>query len=394
VSLEFSAMKIPEASSSYALPAGIAVGANSHLTLRANSEPLHPYRTPFARDSARILNARAFRRLAGKTQVFRRLAIDSPSDHFRSRLTHTLEVTQIARTVARALGLNEELAEALALAHDIGHPPFGHAGEKALDLCLRGFGLSFDHNLHALRIVTWFEERYAGFRGLNLTLGVREGIVKHSHDYSAATHPEMAEYFLDQFPPLEAQLIDLADEIAYLTADLDDGLDSGILTLGQVREGVTLFSGFHDAVLRDYSAAPPKLAVYETLKRVLDALVTNLMEETRRQVSALGATTLDGIRRAPQRLAALSPEMEAARLAAKKFLYANLYESPGMEEEHANAAEIIRELFSAIIADPSLLPADHQAEIPAEGLARTVADYIAGMTDSYVEQAWKRYCGR
>ncbi len=387
-------MKIPEASSSYALPAGIAVGANSHLTLRANSEPLHPYRTPFARDSARILNARAFRRLAGKTQVFRRLAIDSPSDHFRSRLTHTLEVTQIARTVARALGLNEELAEALALAHDIGHPPFGHAGEKALDLCLRGFGLSFDHNLHALRIVTWFEERYAGFRGLNLTLGVREGIVKHSHDYSAATHPEMAEYFLDQFPPLEAQLIDLADEIAYLTADLDDGLDSGILTLGQVREGVTLFSGFHDAVLRDYSAAPPKLAVYETLKRVLDALVTNLMEETRRQVSALGATTLDGIRRAPQRLAALSPEMEAARLAAKKFLYANLYESPGMEEEHANAAEIIRELFSAIIADPSLLPADHQAEIPAEGLARTVADYIAGMTDSYVEQAWKRYCGR
>ncbi len=387
-------MKIPEASSSYALPAGIAVGANSHLTLRANSEPLHPYRTPFARDSARILNARAFRRLAGKTQVFRRLAIDSPSDHFRSRLTHTLEVTQIARTVARALGLNEELAEALALAHDIGHPPFGHAGEKALDLCLRGFGLSFDHNLHALRIVTWFEERYAGFRGLNLTLGVREGIVKHSHDYSAVTHPEMAEYFLDQFPPLEAQLIDLADEIAYLTADLDDGLDSGILTLGQVREGVTLFSGFHDAVLRDYSAAPPKLAVYETLKRVLDALVTNLMEETRRQVSALGATTLDGIRRAPQRLAALSPEMEAARLAAKKFLYANLYESPGMEEEHANAAEIIRELFSAIIADPSLLPADHQAEIPAEGLARTVADYIAGMTDSYVEQAWKRYCGR
>ena len=381
-------MKISEASSSYALPAGIAVRADGELASRANPEPLHPYRTPFARDAARILNARAFRRLAGKTQVFRRLAVDSPSDHFRSRLTHTLEVTQIARTVAHALGMNEELTEALALSHDIGHPPFGHAGEKALDLCLRGFGLSFDHNLHALRIVTWFEERYAGFRGLNLTLGVREGIVKHSHDYSAATHPELAEYFLDQFPPLEAQLIDLADEIAYLTADLDDGLDSGILTLGQVREGVTLFRGFHDDVLRDYAAAPQKLAVYETLKRILDALVKNLMEETRRQVSALGATTLDQIRRAPQRLAALSPEMEAARLAAKKFLYANLYESPVMEEEHADAAEIIRELFSTIIADPGLLPADHQAEIPAEGLARTVADYIAGMTDSYVEQSW------
>jgi len=295
---------------------------------------------------------------------------------------------------AKDLRLNEELTEALALAHDIGHPPFGHAGEKALDQCLRGYGLGFDHNLHALRIVTWFEERYAGFRGLNLTLGVREGIVKHSRDYSTTEHPELAEYFLGQFPPLEAQLIDLADEIAYLTADMDDGLDSGILTLSQVREEVALFRSFHDAVLRDYSAAPPKLANYETLKRVLNALVTDLIEETRRQVSALGAITLDEIRRAPRRLVVLSPEMEAARLAARKFLYANLYESPGMEEEHASAAKIIRELFSAIITNQSLLPADHQAEIPAEGLARTVADYIAGMTDSYVEQAWHRDCGR
>jgi len=372
------------------LPREIAVSGNpqTELARRAQAEPPHPYRSPFARDAARILHARSFRRLAGKTQVFTRLEGEPPGDHFRSRLTHTLEVAQISRTLANALGLNWELAETLALVHDIGHPPFGHAGEKALDEALQAHGLRFDHNLHALRIVTWFEERYAGFRGLNLTLGVREGIVKHSHDYSAATHPELAEYFLDQFPPLEAQLIDLADEIAYLTADLDDGLDSGILTLGQVREGVTLFRGFHDDVLRDYAAAPQKLAVYETLKRILDALVTNLMEETRRQVSALGATTLDQIRRAPQRLAALSPEMEAARLAAKKFLYANLYESPVMEEEHADAAEIIRELFSTIIANPGLLPADHQAEIPAEGLARTVADYIAGMTDSYVEQSW------
>jgi dGTPase len=387
-------MKIPEARPSYALPAGIAASADGELTRRAHPEPLHPYRTPFARDAARILHARAFRRLAGKTQVFRRLAVDYPSDHFRSRLTHTLEVTQLARTVAHALCLNEELTEALALAHDIGHPPFGHAGEKALDQCLRGYGLGFDHNLHALRIVTWFEERYAGFRGLNLTLGVREGIVKHSRDYSTTEHPELAEYFLGQFPPLEAQLIDLADEIAYLTADMDDGLDSGILTLSQVREEVALFRSFHDAVLRDYSAAPPKLANYETLKRVLNALVTDLIEETRRQVSALGAITLDEIRRAPRRLVVLSPEMEAARLAARKFLYANLYESPGMEEEHASAAKIIRELFSAIITNQSLLPADHQAEIPAEGLARTVADYIAGMTDSYVEQAWHRDCGR
>jgi dGTPase len=383
-----------EPKSPLALPSGIAVRGDGELARRAHPEPSHPYRSAFARDGARVLHARAFRRLAGKTQVFARLAADSPSDHFRSRLTHTLEVTQIARTMARALGLNEELAEALALAHDIGHPPFGHAGEKALDHCLRGFGMSFDHNLHALRIVSWFEERYAGFRGLNLTLGVREGIVKHSHDYSAATHPELAEYFLDRFPPLEAQLIDLADEIAYLTADLDDGLDSGILTLEQVRQGVALFRGFHDGVLVDYPVAPAKLAVYEALKRVLNALVTDLIEETARLAAALGATTLDEIRRAPLRLPALSAEMEKARAAAKEFLYANLYYSPGIEEAHAHATEVVEGLFSALIADPGLLPEDHQAQIPTQGLARTVADYIAGMTDSYIEQAWKRYCGR
>ncbi len=237
------------------LPPGIAVCGDPAAIWPAAPTPSlpHPYRTPFARDAARILHTRAFRRLAGKTQVFTRLPGDPPGDHFRSRLTHTLEVTQISRTLARALGLNAELAEALALVHDIGHPPFGHAGEKALDTALRAHGLSFDHNLHALRIVTWFEERYPAFRGLNLTLAVREGIVKHSRDYSAAAHPELAEYFLDQFPPLEAQLIDLADEIAYLTADLDDGLDSGILSLDEVRQAVPLFRDFHDAALRKLS---------------------------------------------------------------------------------------------------------------------------------------------
>jgi dGTPase len=385
------------------LPPGIAVPSDGELTRRAYPEPPHPYRSAFARDAARVLHARAFRRLAGKTQVFARLPEESPSDHFRSRLTHTLEVTQIARTVAVALGLNAELAEALALAHDIGHPPFGHAGEKALDQCLRGFGLRFDHNLHALRIVTWFEERYAGFRGLNLTLAVREGIVKHSHDYSAATHPELAEYFLDRFPPLEAQLIDLADEIAYLTADLDDGLDSGILTLDQVREGVTLFSSFYDAVLRDFPAAPSKLAACETLKRVLNALVTDLMEETGRLVAAQGWEStspsqppanrelgLEEIRSAPSRLAALSPRMEADRAAAKEFLYTNLYNSPGIEEAHTHAGQVVHGLFAALVNDPALLPPDHQAQIATQGLARTVADYIAGMTDSYIEQAWRR----
>jgi dGTPase len=362
------------------------------LSRRVHDEPPHPYRTPFARDGARILHARAFRRLAGKTQVFTRLPGTPPADHFRSRLTHTLEVTQIARTLAAALGLNVELAEALALVHDIGHPPFGHAGEKALDGCLRGFSLGFDHNLHALRIVTWFEERYAAFRGLNLTLGVREGIVKHSRDYSAAEHPELAEYFLDQQPPLEAQLIDLADEIAYLTADLDDGLDSGILTLDQVREGVPLFRGFHDAVVVRYPAAAPKLTVNEALKGVLNALVTDLLNEVRARVAAMGATTLTEIRRVPQRLAVLSPEVEAARAAAKEFLYENLYNSAGMEEAHNHAEKVVEGLFAALIADPGLLPEDHRIQISTQGLARTAADYIAGMTDSYIEEVWGR-CG-
>ena len=378
------------------LPAAIAVPsqAGTELTLRVHPEPPHPYRTPFARDAARILHSRAFRRLAGKTQVFSRLQGSAPMDHFRSRLTHTLEVTQIARTLAGALGLNAELAEALALVHDIGHPPFVHTGERALDDCLRGYGLSFDHNLHALRIVTWFEERYAAFRGLNLTLGVREGIVKHSRDYSAASHPELGEYFLSQFPPLEAQLIDLADEIAYLTADLDDGFDSGILTLEQVREGVPLFRNFHDAVLHEYPGAQPKLAANETLKRILNLLVTDLMNEVRGRVSALGATTLEDIRRAPTRIAVLSDGVEASRALAKEFLYANLYNSAVMEEAHAHATEVVQGLFAALIADPGQLPQDHQAQIPAQGLARTVADYIAGMTDGFIEQAWGRCGGR
>jgi dGTPase len=381
-----------ESKSATALPPGIAVRGNpdGDLARRAHDERPHAYRTPFARDGARILHARAFRRLAGKTQVFTRSSSDMAGDHFRSRLTHTLEVTQISRTLASALGLNTDLAEALALVHDIGHPPFGHAGEKALDHALSAHGLSFDHNLHALRIVTWFEERYAAFRGLNLTLGVREGIIKHSRDYDPAQHPELAEYFLDQRPPLEAQLIDLADEIAYLTADLDDGLDSGVLTLEQVREGVTLFRRCHDVVLREYPGAAPKLAISEALKRVLNALVTDLLKEMRSRVAAAGITTLRQVREAPERMAALSANMETDRAAAKTFLYANMYNAPRMEEDHRHAAQVVAGLFAILMADPGLMPADHRAQIPTQGLARTVADYIAGMTDVFIEQIWAR----
>ena len=374
------------------LPAGIAVRGDqdSALTLRTFLEPYHPYRPAFARDAARILHARAFRRLAGKTQVFTRLPNGPPSDHFRSRLTHTLEVTQIARTAAAALGLNVELTETLALAHDIGHPPYGHAGERALDKALRAHGLSFDHNLHALRIVTWFEERYPAFRGLNLTLAVREGIVKHSRDYTAAGHPELAEFFLGRFPPLEAQLIDLADEIAYLAADLDDGLDSGILILEEAREALPLFREFHDDALRLYPAAAPRLVYSDALRRMLDMLVTDLIDEIRAGVTAMGATTLEEIRSAPARLAALSPRMEAERTRAKSFLYAKLYNSPGQEEAHTHAEQVVADLFAALLAEPGLMPPDHRAQIETQGRARTVADYIAGMTDGYIEELWFR----
>ncbi len=380
------------------LPGGIAVCGDegAELTQRIFTQPPHAYRTPFARDAARILHSRAFRRLAGKTQVFTRLAGDPVnthlSDHFRSRLTHTLEVAQISRTLAGVLGLNVELAEALALAHDIGHPPYGHAGEKALDTALKAYSLGFDHNLHALRIVTWFEERYPAFRGLNLTLAVREGIIKHSRDYSRAEHPELQEYFLDRFPPLEAQLIDLADEIAYLTADLDDGLDSGILAIDQVREAVPLFREFHDRAIERYPNAAPRLAVYEALRRLLNSFVTDLLTEVQARVKRLGAVTLAEIRHAPARLAGLSAEMEQSRASAKNFLYENFYNSPSQAEAHARAAKVVAGLFATLMAEPKLMPADHQAQIASEGLARTVTDYIAGMTDSYIEQMWER-CG-
>ena len=359
------------------------------LTSRAYTEPGHPYRNAFARDSGRILHARAFRRLAGKTQVFTRRGAES--DHSRSRLTHTLEVAQIARTSAATLGLNAALAEALALVHDIGHPPFGHAGEKALDTALRAHGLRFDHNLHALRIVTSFEERYAGFRGLNLTLGLREGIIKHSRDYSLETHPELSAYLLDQRPPLEAQLIDLADEIAYLTADIEDGLYAGILELDLLRERVPFFAANYSEAERAFPGAAQQLLCNEALKQMLNILATDLMSETARQAQQAGAQTLEDVRRIPMRLARFSPPYEAQRRHTKEFLYAHLYNAPALVAEHARAAEIIATLFDAWVRDPGQMPADHQARAEEEGLPRAVADYIAGMTDAYIEQAWDNF---
>ncbi|MDQ2835772.1 MAG: dNTP triphosphohydrolase [Acidobacteriota bacterium] len=360
---------------------GAGVGdADDPLLTRVYPAPLRPSRTPFQRDRERIVQARAFRRLAGKTQVFTSRA----SDHFRSRLTHTIEVAQIARAAASALGLNEDLAETLALVHDIGHPPFGHAGERALDRCLIRHGRRFDHNLHALRIVEHFEQRYAAHRGLNLTLAVREGIIKHSRDYTEEQQPELAEYFLDRRPPLEAQLIDLADEIAYLTADLDDGVESGLLEIGHICEHVDVLARCYGRVEREHAGVDSKFLFNEALQLMQNTLTDDLIATTGRNAEAIGAECLADVRRHPERLAQFSPQAEAERLQEKRYLYDTLYTCKALKNEHDKAEEVVTTLFDFWINDPEELPGNHFGEVENEGLARVVADYIAGMTDSFI----------
>ena len=364
---------------------------------RRYPEPPHPYRNDFQRDRDRVIHSRAFRRLEAKTQVF----TGRYSDHFRNRLTHTLEVAQISRTIAAQLELNVDLVETLALVHDIGHPPFGHAGEKALDAAMRRHGLFFDHNLHALRIVEDFEQRYAAFRGLNLTFEVREGIIKHSRDYGPEEFPQLAEYWLDKRPPLEAQLIDATDELAYNTADLDDGYEAHLLTFEQIRENVPVFARFLGEVERLYPSAPKKLQFNEVLRRILDRWVGDLISNTQRQIAVVGGysgrstITLDEIRACPKRLVGLSPQVEAERAETKEFLYRKLYYSPALQPEKEDAERVITELFDLWMKRPEQLPPGYQekAKAESESRARVVCDYIAGMTDTYIYEQYEKYCG-
>ena len=355
-------------------------GADDALTARMYTAPERPSRTAFQRDRERIVQARAFRRLAGKTQVFTSRA----SDHFRSRLTHTIEVMQIARSVAEALGLNQDLAETLALVHDIGHPPFGHAGERALDECLKRHGLGFDHNLHALRIVEHFEQRYAAHRGLNLTLGVREGIIKHSRDYTADRYPELSAYLLGQRPPLEAQIIDLADEIAYLTADLDDGVESGLLEIDHIRGHVDILARCYAQVEWEHSGVEAKFLFAEALQLMQNVLTDDLIATTLKNTEAIGATSLEHVRDHPVRLATFSPLAEAQRQQEKRYLYDTLYTCHALSLEHEKAEQVVSELFDFWICEPQELPVGYVEEIETEGLARVVGDYIAGMTDTFI----------
>ncbi|MGA1987908.1 MAG: deoxyguanosinetriphosphate triphosphohydrolase [Candidatus Sulfotelmatobacter sp.] len=360
----------------------------THSRGRRFPEPPHPYRNDFQRDRDRVIHARAFRRLEAKTQVFTRRY----SDHFRNRLTHTIEVAQITRTVAAALGLNVDLAEALALVHDLGHPPFGHAGEKALDTAMRAHGLSFDHNLHALRIVEDFEQRYAAFGGLNLTFEVREGIIKHSRDYDADKHPELAEYLLDQRPPLEAQLVDLTDEIGYNTADLDDGYEAHLLTLQQIRGGVPVLERFFGQVEQRYPDAAEKLKFNEALKEVFNRLTGDLITNTQSRLKQAGIETVTDVRRHKERLAAFSSAIEAERRQIKNFLYENLYYSPSLAGEKDDAERIVTELFDFWRKNPAALPHYYQEKAEQQSLPRVICDYIAGMTDHYIIEQYEKHC--
>jgi len=352
-------------------------------------EPRHPYRTEYARDRDRIIHARAFRRLEAKTQVF----TTRYSDHFRNRLTHTLEVTQIARTVSTALGLNSELAEALALVHDIGHPPFGHAGERKLNELMRAHGSGFDHNLHALRIVEQFEHRYLEFTGLNLTFEVREGIIKHSHDYDAASFPQLAEYLLGLRPPLESQLIDWVDEIAYNTADLDDAREAELLDLDLLRAEVPLFADAYARVTRAHPVAKEKLKFSEALKNVLNALASDLIETTTARARESEVASVEEIRHHPNRLAGLSEEIAAQNTRLKRFLIAHLYTHPVITEDRDHSVECLERLFHLFLGKRDSMPPDHEEQALIVPRHVVVCDYIAGMTDQFLLKQYRDHFG-
>ena len=349
---------------------------------RRHAEAPHPYRNAFQRDRDRIVHARAFRRLEDKTQVF----TAGLSDHFRNRLTHTIEVSQIARTAAAALGLDEDLTEALALVHDIGHPPFAHAGEEELDRQMRRFGERFNHNLHALRIVERFEQRYARFPGLNLTFEVREGIVKHSRELAPGENPDLEEYLPGLRPPLEAQLIDPADEIAYSTADLDDAFSARFFTLEQLRGSVPQYAEVCAAAGREFPQAPQRLRFQEALRRLIDRLVSGLIEGTRATALEAGVRNVEQVRHHAERLARFTPAAQALSSALKEFLHRRVYSAETLAEERRRATGLIAELFQFFLEEPDRLPRAYREETARRRVHRVVRDYIAGMTDGFLRR--------
>ena len=348
----------------------------AHSRGRRHAEPPARGRTDFQRDRDRIVHSTAFRRLEYKTQVF----VNHEGDLFRTRLTHSLEVAQIGRAIARNLRLSEDLVEGVSLAHDLGHTPFGHAGQDALAECMKPYG-GFEHNLQSLRVVDELEERYAAFNGLNLTFETREGILKHCAPANARKLGELGERFLQKRQPsLEAQIANLADEIAYNNHDIDDGLRSGLLDIGQL-ESVPLFARHAHGVRAEYPAIAERRMIHETVRRTINTLVVDLVEESSRRIADARPQSVEDVRRAPP-LIAFSSALRAEADELKRFLHDHLYRHYQVMRMTAKARRIVRELFAAFADEPRLLPTDHQAKA-AEDRPRAIADYVAGMTDRY-----------
>jgi dGTPase len=340
-------------------------------------------RSEFQRDRDRIIHSTAFRRLEYKTQVF----VNHEGDLFRTRLTHSIEVAQIGRSIARRLHLNEDLVEAIALAHDLGHTPYGHAGQDALNSCMKGHG-GFEHNLQSLRVVDHLEDRYAAFDGLNLTFETREGILKHCALNIAAELGAVGERFIKkQRPSLEAQITNLADEIAYNNHDVDDGLRSGLITLEQLVE-VKLFVSHLDKVHATYPNLEPRRAIHETIRSMINTLVVDMIQQTEKNIQAANLKSLDDVRAAPT-LAAFSSALLEQQRELKSFLHTHLYRHYRVMRMSTKAQRIIKELFMAFISDSRLLPKQYQRQAQVDQ-ARAVADYVAGMTDRYAIKEYRR----
>jgi len=352
---------------------------------RRFNEPAPGSRSEFQRDRDRIIHSTAFRRLEYKTQVF----LNHEGDLFRTRLTHSIEVAQIGRTLARSLRLNEDLVEATALAHDLGHTPFGHVGQDVLNECMKEYG-GFEHNLQSLRVVDHLEEHYGAFDGLNLTFETREGILKHCSLNNARTLGDLGRRFIDKSQPsLEAQLTNLADEIAYNNHDIDDGLRSGLLTMEQMNE-VELFARHRHAVEAQYPGLPGRRALYETIRLMITAMTADLVQTSAALLADAAPAGIDDVRTSAP-LIRFSDAMRAETTALKRFLYAHLYRHFKINRMRVKASRIVRELFDAFMTDPVLLPPDYQvASSDVHKQARKIADYIAGMTDRYAIREHKR----
>ena len=349
---------------------------------RRYSEPAAPGRSDYQRDRDRIIHCAAFRRLEYKTQVF----VNTENDHYRTRLTHTLEVAQIARSVARQLRLNEDLTEAISLAHDLGHTPFGHAGQDALHECMKPYG-GFEHNLQSLRVVDELEERYAAFNGLNLCFETREGILKHCSLQNAKLLGDLGQRFIDKKRPLlEAQIANLADEIAYNNHDIDDGLRSGLITLQQACT-VPLFQRHFEAVATEFPALTQRRQVHETVRRMINHLIYDLIEQSRALLKEHNVQSAEQVRLAPA-LIAFSPQMHEQTKVLKQFLMKNLYRHSHVVRATNKARQIVQGLFEAFHDMPQLMPADRVNTNPEE-MPRVIADYIAGMTDRYAVKTHK-----